>query len=640
MVSNSAPPPRIMSRDEPLNRKLLIAAGLVLLTIVAYWGINRNRFVSYDDDVYVVNNDNVQRGLSLENIAWAFKSTSAANWHPLTWISHMADCQLFGLNPAGHHIDSLLIHCANVVLLFWVAHIMTGALWRSAFVAALFAAHPINVESVAWVAERKNLLSTLFWLLAIGAYVRYARRPAWTRYTLVVACFALALMSKPMAVTLPFTLLLLDYWPLARLRASSAENVPVKKDKAKKSEKQGGGLAPYPKRSVTQLITEKAPLLAMAIAAGLVTVYAQRAGGAVATIEKFPILHRFENAVASYLAYLLSAVWPTGLAVFYPYPRQGVPAWQLGLASVVVVAITGLAIRRLKQSKYLAVGWFWYVGTLAPVIGLVQVGLQARADRYAYVPFIGLFVAAVWVASEWAGGRPARRQALVVAGAIIVIVLAIATRIQIGYWQNSITLFEHALAVTDKNYVAHNNLGELLAQQGKLDEAAVHFATAIEVDPSYAHARHNMGMVLVQQGKLDSAIAEFEKAIEIEPRFTDAYNKLGAALANQGRLDEAIADFSKAVEIDPTYASAYANLGSAYDQQGKTAEAIAAYSRALELKIDNSLAAQTHFKLGKLLARAGNKSEAIAHYREALRLKPDYAPAQQALRNTLAEVGR
>lgn len=611
-----------------------------MLTLTAYWGVNRNNFVSYDDDVYVVNNDHVKQGLNLENLAWAFTSTSAANWHPLTWISHMLDCQLFGLNPAGHHITSLLIHVADVVLLFWVFQIMTVALWRSAFVAALFAVHPVNVESVAWVAERKNLLSTLFWLLAIWAYIRYARKPAWARYSLVIVCFAFALMSKPMAVTLPFTLVLLDYWPLARLRKSAAENTSDKKIKVKKSEKQAAALHTYPSRSVVQLAVEKTPLLLMSIAAGIVTVYAQRTGGAVATIEKFPMLLRFQNALESYAVYLLNAVWPAGLAVFYPYPRRGLAAWHVGLAAVVIVSITALAVWRAKRSKHLAVGWFWYIGTVVPVIGLVQVGLQSRADRYAYVSFIGLFVAAVWVAGEWASARPARQQRLAVAGVGVVIALTIVTRVQTSYWQNSITLFERALSVTDNNYVAHNNLGELLAQKGKLDDAADHFATAIEIDPSYAHARHNMGMILVQQGKLDEAIAEFEKAIEIEPRFTDAHNKLGAALANEGRLYEAIASFSKAIEIDPTYASAYANLGSAYDQQDRTAEAVAAYSKALEFMIDNSLAAQTHFKLGKLLAKTGNKTDAVTHYREALSLMPDYAPAQQALRTVLAETGR
>src|SRR5262249_12825276 len=420
--------------------KLLVAAGLAALTLASYWGVNRNSFVSYDDDVYVVNNDHVKQGLSWENVKWAFTSTSAANWHPLTWMSHVVDCQLFGLNPARHHVTSLLIHVANAVLLFWVLQIMTGAVWRSAFVAALFAVHPIAVESVAWIAERKNLLSTLFWLLAIWAYARYARKPASARYSLVLVCFALALMSKPMAVTLPFTLLLLDYWPLARLRKSAAGSTFDKKVKVKKSEKQSDTLQSYPSRSAKRLVVEKTPLLLMAIAAGAVTVYAQRAGGAVATIEKFPIFLRVQNALVSYAVYLLNAVWPARLAVFYPYPRNGLPVWHMGLAAVVVVSITALAVWRRQQSKY-AVGWFWYLGTLVPVIGLVQVGLQSRADRYAYVPFVGLFMAVVWAASEWASARPVRQQRLAVAGVAVVIALVIVTRVQTSYWQNSIALF-------------------------------------------------------------------------------------------------------------------------------------------------------------------------------------------------------
>jgi protein O-mannosyl-transferase len=620
-----------MPANKHLNKQWFITLALIALTTTAYWEIRDHGFVSYDDDVYVVSNAHVQRGLNWGNVAWAFTTTSAANWHPLTWLSHMLDVQMFGLSPAGHHLTSLLVHVTNVVLLFLVLQVMTGALWPSALVAALFAIHPINVESVAWVAERKNLLSTSFWLLTMWAYIRYASQPAWNKYLVVLASFALALMCKPMVVTLPFALLLLDYWPLDRLKSTAAESANDKADNSKKRGKEVEVKRAYPRRSLSQLTIEKAPLLLLAALSSVITVRAQQTGGAVGTTEVFPLSVRFENAVVSYADYLLDVIWPFRLAVFYPHPRAALPAWQVGLSVLVLLGITAIVVRRARRSRYLPLGWLWYLGTLIPVIGIVQVGLQSQADRYAYVPLIGIFVVITFYVGEWAKGRATRENRFAIAAACILIALAIATRVQASYWRNSITLFQHAVEVTKDNYVAHNNLGELLAQQGNLDEAAAHFAAALEINPSFAHARHNMGMILVQRGKLDEAISEFSKAVEIEPAFTDAYNKLGAALASRGKLDEAIANFSKAIEINPAYASAHANLGSAYEQQGRTADAIAAYSRAVQFTADTTMAAQTHFKLGRLLAKTGKRKEAIQHYTEAVRLKPDFTQAQKAL---------
>lgn len=616
------------------NKQWLITFALVVLTATAYWEIKDHTFVSYDDDVYVVSNARVQSGLSWRNAGWAFASASAANWHPLTWLSHMADVQLFGLNPAGHHLTSLLVHVANVLLLFWVLQLMTGALWQSALVAALFAVHPINVESVAWVAERKNLLSTFFWLLTMWAYVRYARQPAWNTYLVVFASFALALMSKPMVVTLPFVLMLLDYWPFDRVKTAT-KSADDKADNRRKRGKQVEAARTYPRRSIGQLGMEKAPLLLLAALSSLITVRAQQAGGAVGTTGVFPLSVRFENALVSYIQYLLDLVWPFRLAVFYPHPRAALAAWQVGFSALALLGITAIVVLRVKRSRYLTMGWLWYLGTLIPVIGIVQVGLQSRADRYAYLPLVGIFVAIAWYAGEKAKGRTTLKNGLAIGAGCILIALTIATRVQSGYWQNSITLFQRALAVTDDNYVAHNDLGELLAQQGKLDEAAAQFAAALAINPRFAHARHNMGMMLVQRGKLDEAISEFSKAVEIDPAFADAFNKLGAALANEGRLDEAITNFSKAIEINPAYSSAHANLGSAYEQQGRTADAIAAYFSALQFTADSTMAAQTHFRLGKLFAKTGKRNEAAQHYNEALRLKPDYAQAKQALNQLL-----
>jgi len=617
-----------------------IALALVALTTIAYWGIKDNGFVSYDDDVYVVANSHVQGGLSWQNVAWAFTSTSAANWHPLTWLSHMLDVQLFSPNPSGHHLTSLLIHLANVLLLFWVLHMMTGTLWRSALVAALFAVHPINVESVAWIAERKNLLSTFFWLLTMWAYIRYARKPAWNTYLVVFGSFALALMSKPMAVTLPFALVLLDYWPLDRFKTNASASPGNQAEMTKKRGKQIETVPVCPQRSIRQLALEKAPLMLLAAFGCVITLKAQQAGGAIGTTEAFPLLVRLENAVLSYAQYLIDFVWPFRLAVFYPHPRAPLPAWQVILSALVLLAISAVVVWRARRSGYLALGWFWYLGTLIPVIGLVQVGLQARADRYAYVPFVGIFVIIAWYAGDWAKARMALVKPFAIFAACILIVLTIETRVQSGYWQNSIALFQRALAVTGNNYVAHNNLGELIARQDNLDEAEAQFAAALAINPSFAQARHNMGMMLVQRGKLDEAVSEFSKAVEINPMFTDAYNKLGAALANQGKLDEAITNVSKAIEINPAYASAHANLGSAYEQQGKTSEAIASYSRALQYSADPTLSAQTHFRLGRLAAKTGKRNEAIQHYREAVRLKPDYSQAQQALNSMFDDLNQ
>jgi len=625
-----------MPADRSANKKWLIGFALIVLTTTAYWEIRDHSFVSYDDDVYVVANAQVQRGLSRQSVGWAFTATAAANWHPLTWLSHMLDVQLYGLNPAGHHLTSLLIHIANVVVLYLLLEAVTGALWPSALVAALFAVHPINVESVAWIAERKNVLSTLFWLLTICAYVRYASRPSASRYILVVVSFALALMCKPMVVTLPFLLLLFDYWPFDRFAKSTTmhEDASSQKKRAKHVETQ----PPYPARSIRQLILEKLPLIVLAVFSSVMTVIAQRSGGAVGTTELFPVLVRFENATVSYARYLLDVVWPLRLAVFYPHPRAALPLWQVVLSILVLIAISSFVALRARHA-YLTTGWLWYLGTLVPVIGLVQVGLQSRADRYAYVPLIGIFIAVVWLSANWARNHEIRKKGLTIVACCLVIALTIATRVQANYWQNSVTLFQRAVDVTTDNYVAHNNLGELFAQQGRLDEAAMHFTKALEINPSFAHALHNMGMIFVQRGNLDEAISEFQKAIELEPTFADAYNKLGAALANRGRLDEAIASFSKAIEINPAYGSAHANLGSVYEQQGRPPEAIAEYALAIQSTADTAMAAQTHFKLGRLLAKTGKRKEAVENFKEALRLKPDFAQAQQALNSITQENG-
>jgi len=619
------------------RKKLTVAAVLAAGTLIVFWKTRDNGFINYDDPLYVTGNSHVQAGLSWQNLRWALTATDAANWHPVTWISHMADCQVYGMDPAGHHMTSLFLHAANVVVLFWLLHMMTAALWRSALVAALFAAHPLNVESVAWIAERKNVLSTLFFLLAIAAYVRFARRPGLGRYLAVSGLFVLGLMSKPMLVTLPFVLLLLDYWPLERVAGVEAAGGPepqAQKPAKKKPDKLARANfppRPSPQRPLLHLVLEKVPLLLLAAASSIITVIAQKKGGAVNSTIAFPLGVRLENAAVSYAAFLWKAAWPSDLAVFYPHPDQSLPAWRIGLAVIVLLAISAAVLWRAKLLKYAPVAWLWYLGVLVPVIGLVQVGLQARADRYAYIPLIGIFVLVVWSAAQAAARRQSAGRWLAAAAVAALIGFAIQTNVQLGYWRDSVMLFDHAVQATDANYIAYNNLGEALAEQGRLDEAAADFAKSIEANPLYSQAHHNLGMALVQRGKLDEAIEYFKRAIEINPDFYDAYNKLGAALASQGHGDEALAYFARALEINPAYASAYANLGSALEQQGRTDEAMANYLKALDLIASPAFAAQIDCRVGNVLLKQGKTAEAAEYYRRALKSKPDYPPALQSL---------
>ncbi len=613
---------------------------LAAFTLGLYLQVAAHDFVSYDDDVYVTSNAQIQTGLNGENVVWAFTSTSAANWHPITWLSHMLDCQLYGLKPSGHHFTNLLIHLSNVLLLFWLLQVMTGAIWRSALVAALFALHPLNVESVAWIAERKNLLSTLFWILTLWAYVWYARKPELKRYLAVLALFALGLMSKPMVVTLPFALLLLDYWPLERLalRPTEPDNNSARAKQGKrpaKKPKQSEVKTHYPRQTPGRLIMEKAPLLLLAATSSVITVIAQKKGGAVGAVEAFPISVRLTNAVVSYAGYLGQMIWPSGLSVLYPHPNGALPAWEIGLSALALLSITALVVWQATHYRWAAFGWLWYLGTLVPVIGLVQVGLQARADRYAYVPLIGVFVAIVWAAAQYAGNVTSRRRWLIGLSLSILACLAIAANLQLQHWRNSLALFQDAIDVTNNNYVAHNNLGELLAGGGRLEEAASHFNKALEINPQFDQALHNSGMMLVQQRKPQEAIEQFSKAVEINPNFLEAYNKLGAALAETGRLDEAAVALSKALEINPRHPTAHANMALVLERQGKLDEAVTHYSEALRFMVNSAMTAQTHYRLGNLLAKKGDREQATAHYREALRIKPDYTQAQQALESIL-----
>ncbi len=549
-----------------------ISIALLLAVVLVFGQTVRHDFVSYDDQQYVYENPRVTGGLTARGIAWAFTTDHAFNWHPLTWLSHMLDCQIYGLHPGGHHMTNILLHAAAAILLFLVLWRMTGFLWRSAFVAAVFAVHPLRVESVAWVAERKDVLSGLFFMLTLGAYVRYVRRPfSLGRYLTVAVFFALGLMAKPMLVTLPFVLLLLDYWPLGRMGLPMA-----------------GRSSPFPWR----VIVEKLPLLVMAAASCVATYFAQ--GKAVVSVDVIPISSRIANALVSYMAYIGDLFYPVGLAVLYPYPGGGLPIWKVIASTLALAGISTAALVWRRRFPYLFVGWFWYVGMLVPVIGLVQVGLQSMADRYTYLPQIGLCLLITWGIAQIAAFKCHRRRMCGGASALAILVLMGLAWRQTSYWRNSETLWTRALACTERNYIVH----------------------------------HNLGIVLTGRGQVDAAIVQFQRALEIQPDYADAHTNLGVVLAGRGEFDAAIAHYLKALEIKPNDAKTHDNLGSALDSLGQFDAAIAHYQRALEIEPDS---AEVHYNFGIALAGCGQVDAAIAHFQKALEIKPDFTEARNNL---------
>jgi tetratricopeptide (TPR) repeat protein len=593
----------------------LVSLFLVVATLVACWQVRDYGFMDIDDGVYITENPHVQTGLTLKGVMWAFTTVHASNWHPLTWLSHMLDCQLYGLNAAGHHLTSLFFHIANTLLLFLVLKRMSGSLWGSGFIAALFALHPLHAESVVWIAERKDVLSTFFWILTMGAYVRYAERPQIHRYLLVLLCFVLGLLSKPMLVTLPFVMLLLDYYPLGRLQFEPS-------DRHRDSHNRKP-LNPSPQRSsLFHLLKEKVPFFILVAASSLITVYAQQRGGAVGSLEVYPLEARVVNAMTSYVRYIGKMVWPQNLAVLYPYPEIS-PVWGLG-AGLCLVGISILVIRVARRHPYLLVGWFWYLGTLVPVIGLVQVGLQSMADRYTYVPLIGLFIMI-------ANGVPGllakwryQKSVLSVAMCLVVLTLIIMTRTQVSYWRSNLSLFEHTLKVTSDNSRIHLNLGYNLLQQGNIQEAITHYTEALRIDPRFAEAHYNMGVALAKQGKSQEAIAHYAEALKLNPNYADAHNNLGIILARQEKNREAIAHFAEALRIKPDRAEIYINMANSLSGLGEMDGAVSLYRKALDIQPDHFGA---HYNLGKALVRQGKTNEAIVHYRKSVQIRPNFAEA-------------
>ena len=588
-----------------------VCLALIAANLIVYASLQHHGFVNFDDGDYVGENPMVARGLTWHGVSWAFTTGYASNWHPLTWLSHMLDVQLYGLNPGPHHLTNLLFHIANTLLLFGLLHRTTGALGRSAFVAGLFAVHPLHVESVTWVAERKDVLSTLFAMLTLWAYVAFTRRPSLHRYLAVFLLFALGLMAKPMLVTLPFVMLLLDFWPLGRLAPALPASRP----------------APSRGRAIWVLVREKVPLLALTVVSSIVTFVVQRRGGSVMSLDAIPLGVRAANALVSYVAYTGKMLWPARLAVFYPYVRP-LPGWWVAGASLGLLAVSVAVLWLGPRHPYLPVGWFWYVGTLVPVIGLVQVGSQPIADRYTYVPLIGLFIVVAWGVSDLAIRRPLGRVALPIAAGVVLLACAITARAQLQNWESSKALWEHALAVTTGNNVARNNLGNVLAKQGEFDDAIVQYSAALRIKPDYAFAHNNLGRVLANQGRISEAIEHYSAALRIEPDYADAHNNLGIVLAGQGKLDEAIAHYSRALRAKPDFADAHNNLGIALAKAGRADEAIHEFLEAVRIKPDYP---EAHNNLGVVLVSKGRVGEAISQYSEALRLKPDYREARRSL---------
>jgi tetratricopeptide (TPR) repeat protein len=620
-----------------------------VLTLFVYAPVRQYGFINFDDAQYVSRNGPVAAGLTWEGVRWAFTTGHAGNWHPLTWISHMLDVRWFGLDAWAHHVTNVALHLANSLLLLWLLYRMTAAVWKSAVVAALFAVHPLHVESVAWIAERKDVLCGFWWMLTLLAYVWYVRTPRWWRYALVLLAFALALMSKPMAVTLPFVLILLDVWPLRRASLQACLSLSGRPE----------GL-PY--------IVEKLPLFALALASSIVTFVVQRQAGAVKAFDALPLLNRIENAVVAYGKYVMATVWPAGLAPLYPY-RPFLPVFEIAASLVVLTVITFVAVRQYRARPYLLAGWLIFLGVLVPVIGLVQVGGQPFADRYTYLPSIGLFVMAVWGLSDAFSRMPQRTAVLIGLASVSVLSYALLARVQVGQWRDSITLWQHTLAVTSDNYRAHSNLGQALFTARRSDEAIAEFRSALAIKPNFAEAANYLGLALAERGQIAAAIEQYRAALAALPAFPEAHNNLGLALAAQRRFDEAAAEFTEAARLDPQLAAARSNLGIALAALGRYDDAVHAFTEALALqpgapqarlnlaaaqrdrganlvqadRLDNALAdfraavavipndPALRYFTAVALAKKGLTADAISEARAALRIDPSYEDAKRLL---------
>jgi len=591
--------------SSPEKRTVVLCLLLVVATLAVYNPVNRNGFVNFDDDHYLVNNPHVPAGLSWSAVKWAFSNYYEANWHPLTWISHALDCSLFGLNPVGHHYMNVVLHAVNAILLFLLLQSATGFTWRSLMVAALFALHPVNVESVAWASERKNVLSMMFLLLALWAYAGYVKKPGVGRYVMVTVLFACGLMAKPQAITLPFVLLLWDYWPLQR------------------------------KCGMAALIREKIPWFALALASGVITMRAQKAGGAIHNFAAYSFKVRLENAIVAYPRYIGKAFWPSKLSPLYPHPLDLLHFWQVIVSALFLAAVTTLVIRNRRRG-YLFTGWFWFVGTLVPMIGLVQVGEQAMADRYAYLPFVGLFLMLVWALGDWAQELhvPSRRAAI--PAVAVLLALGGLTYRQIGYWRNSETLWTYALRVTPvRSYKAHFNLAMAYDAQGRYDEAIRQLRESIDPRDDLLEIHLGLGVYDQRHGHLADAVEEYQTTLRLggdRGLRADALSDLGSAYQQEHESELAKRSFAAALELSPNQTTALIGMGLLAQKDGDLEQAIRQYSRVTSLEPT----AVGFLLLAQVEEKAGQPVEARAAYARAQQLSSDLSGAQQAVTELLA----
>jgi Flp pilus assembly protein TadD len=579
----------------------VLAAAIVVLAGFAYAPVRQFDFVQLDDPQYVTENPHVRGGLTMAGMRWAFTTGHAANWHPLTWISHMLDVALFGVDPGAMHLVNVVLHITSALLLFFWLRRTTGDLGPSAFVAALFACHPAHVESVAWIAERKDVLSGLFWMLTLWAYLRFVQRRTTGRYAAALITYALGLTAKPMLVTLPFVLILLDYWPLRRLAVR-----------------------------YTATLVEKLPFLALAAVSSAITFVVQQRGGAVTGLDALPAGLRLENAVMSYAAYLGTLIWPVDLTIFYGRPVSVSPVL-VAITAAGLIAATIVAVRLGRRLPHVPVGWLWYLGTLVPVIGLVQVGVQAMADRYTYLPFVGLFVIVAWSAQALVSGRLGRWRPLVYGLAVIVVVTSAAlTRRQVGYWRDNTTLFAHATELTAgvDAVRAHNTVGARLLEQGRIDEALASFREARRLAPSDAESHYNLGLAYARQQRFPDAIAALNEAVRLRPDYAEAYAGLGMVAAAESRLDHAVAHYREAVRLNPGLAGAHNNLGTALANQRRMTDAVAAFAEAVRVQPDFH---DARLNLATALATLGRTTDALGEIREVLRRDPANGRARAML---------
>jgi tetratricopeptide (TPR) repeat protein len=604
---------------------ILVILVLIILSLVIYWPVQDYDFLNYDDPFYVTDIYSQKDTITFKDISDAFTGFYAGNWHPLTMMSHMLDWQLFRDKAGGHHWTSVIIHIFNTILLFLLFRKMTGSLWRSAFVAALFAVHPINVESVAWIAERKNVLSTFFWILTMLLYVWYVKQPSWKRYLPVFLCFALGLMSKPMLVTLPFVLLLIDYWPLNRT-TSNIQNEYRSEIPA---------LLKVSKAKLSFLFLEKIPLFILTAISIYMTLYTQQSVKAIVNLDTLPLVTRISNAIVSYGLYIKKMFWPVDLAVIYPWVTT--PSWQIIVMVTLLVIITIIVCKYFLRYPYLAIGWFWYVGTLIPVIGIVQVGNQSMADRYAYIPFIGLFVMIVWGMGDVFKKIFSTKVVVIISGMTLVALIIVSYH-QVQYWQNTFTLFNHVVNVTENNSIAHNNLACELIKQNKVTEAMHHYQIALSINPTNYYAMVGIASVYYQLGEKNKAMDTLRLAIKVNPECARAYNDLYGFLLQTGKVEEAMKEYRKAVELslNKNNFELHYSFGNALATQGHYNEAVIQYNQVLRIQPRNAF---VHYNLATVLFWQRKVEEALKHFREAVELQPRYANAHYRLALILRQKG-